>query len=225
MKILVLHGQKHKGSTWNVTRLFLEKLVTESDEVDEFFVNDLPDCCGCFTCILRDEAKCPHRDVYGPIIEAFEAADVVVAETPNYCFGMTGQLKTFLDHMAYRWIPHRPLPAMQRKVGVVICTTAGSGAGTAARQVARQLFWMGVPKTYRYALGVQASCWEDVQPVRKSQAEKHTERLAGRVRKKLPGVHRGIRQWFLFQIMGFMQSKDMGNPTDKAYWQANGWIK
>jgi len=41
---------------------------------------------------------------------------------------MSGQLKTFFDHMAYRWISHRPHPSMKNKIGVAISTTAGAGA-------------------------------------------------------------------------------------------------
>ena len=36
MKIAVLHGQKHHGSTWNVTRLLLDLLISEDDEYNEF---------------------------------------------------------------------------------------------------------------------------------------------------------------------------------------------
>ncbi|HEY8391580.1 MAG TPA: NAD(P)H-dependent oxidoreductase, partial [Capillibacterium sp.] len=42
--------------------------------------------------------------------------------------GMTGQLKTFLDHMGYRWLPHRPHPQMFRKIGLAVSTAAGAGA-------------------------------------------------------------------------------------------------
>ena len=66
MKIAVLHGQKHHGSTWNATRLLLDQLGAST--CDEFFVNDIPDCIGCFTCVLNDEEKCPHRSLIKPII-------------------------------------------------------------------------------------------------------------------------------------------------------------
>lgn len=225
MKILVLHGQKHHGSTWNITKMFLDGLVKKDDTLDEFFVNDLPDCNGCFNCILRDENTCPHRDVYGPIIEAFEAADIVVVESPNYCFGMTGQLKTFFDHMAYRWIVHRPLPSMNYKLGVVFCTTAGTGAGVAARQIKRQLTWLGIPKVYTCHPGVAASCWEDVSPETKNRITKHVARLSKTVRTKQPKVRKNIKTWFLYQFTGYLQSSNMGTPVDKAYWQQQGWIK
>lgn len=55
-------------------------------------------------------------------------------DTPNYCMGMTGQLKTFFDHMAYRWLSHSPLGAMQNKIAIAVSTTAGAGAGVATQE-------------------------------------------------------------------------------------------
>lgn len=72
MKIAVLHGQKHHGSTWNTTRLLLDSLIAAEDECIEFFANDIPDCVGCFTCIMNDEEKYPHRSVTKPVIQAIE---------------------------------------------------------------------------------------------------------------------------------------------------------
>ncbi|MDO5520930.1 MAG: NAD(P)H-dependent oxidoreductase [bacterium] len=49
-------------------------------------------------------------------------------DSPCYCMGMTGALKSFLDHLAYLWLSHRPHPQMFHKVGVVISCAGGAGA-------------------------------------------------------------------------------------------------
>jgi len=224
MKIAVLHGQKHHGSTWNVTKLLLDELVLDKDELTEFFVNDLPDCIGCFTCILRDEEKCPHSSITNPIITAIEQADVVIMETPNYCMGMTGQLKTFFDHMAYRWFSHRPLEDMKHKIGVAISTTAGMGAGAATKQIEKQLFWWGIPKTYRLNATVLAASWNDVKPEIKEKIIIKAKKLAIKIRKKHTHVRWGIRHKIVFKMMGGMQKAGFGNPKDAAYWKEQGWI-
>ena len=41
MKITVIHGQKHHGSTWNTTKLLIDALITQGDECTELFVNDM----------------------------------------------------------------------------------------------------------------------------------------------------------------------------------------
>jgi len=120
MKITAIHGQKRHGNTWNATRLLLDSLISENDECNEFFVNDIPNCTRCFTCFLDDEEKCPHRSFTKPIIQSIEQSDVIIAETPTYCLGMTGQLKNFFDHMAYRYISHRPWDEMKNKAVIPI---------------------------------------------------------------------------------------------------------
>lgn len=224
MKIAVLHGQKHHGSTWNTTRLLLDQLVSEGDAYDEFFVNDMPDCIGCFTCILKDEEKCPHRSMTKPIIEAIEKADIFIVDTPNYCMGMTGQLKTFFDHMAYRWLSHRPLGTMKNKIAIAVSTTAGAGAGAATKQIARQLFWWGIPKVYRLNAAVAASKWDDVKPKTKLEIGQKAIKIAKKVNKKHGKIHRGLRQMILFKLMGGMQKSGLGTPKDAAYWKEQGWI-
>lgn len=36
MKIVVLHGQSHKGSTYNITKLFIENISDDDTELVEF---------------------------------------------------------------------------------------------------------------------------------------------------------------------------------------------
>lgn len=39
---------------------------------------------------------------------------------------MSGAMKNLMDHLAYRWVTHRPHGSMFRKVGVVVCSSAGA---------------------------------------------------------------------------------------------------
>lgn len=224
MKITVVHGQKHHGSTWNATRLLLDSLVSEGDECNEFFVYDIPNCIGCFTCFLDDEEKCPHRSFTKPIVQSIEQSDIIIAETPTYCLGMTGQLKNFFDHMAYRYMSHRPLDEMKNKVGIAVSTAAGAGAGTAAKRIAGQMFWWGIPKVYRLKQTVATAKWDDVKPKTKSKIKQKAMRIAKKAKRKLKRVRRGPRQMFLFKIMGIMQKSGFGTPKDASYWKEHGWI-
>jgi len=224
MKITILHGQKHHGSTWNTTLLLLDHLISADDECNEFFVNDIPNCIGCFTCILEDEEKCPHRSLTKPIIQAIEQSDILIVATPNYCMGMTGQLKTFFDHMAYRWMSHRPLGEMRSKLAIAVSTTAGVGAGVATKQIAKQLFWWGIPKVYRLNSAVAASKWDDVKPKIKLSIEQKAMKIAKKVKKNRRKAGRGLYQKFIFKMMGIIQKKGLGTPKDASYWKEQGWI-
>ncbi len=224
MKIVVLHGQSHRGSTWNVTQMLLDELRGQADTVFEFCANDAKPCAGCFACITKDEALCPHRAVLGPVIEAIEQADVVIAESPNYCMGMSGQLKTVFDHMAYRWMSHRPHAAMRGKVGVAISTTAGVGAAAVTKSIAQQFFWWGVPKTYRLHFAVSAMRWGDVSPARKAAIAKRVQKTAAQVKQAAGRARPGLKTTLVFNIMRAQQKGGAWNPADKKHWEENGWI-
>ena len=74
-------------------------------------ITGIDDCIGCFQCIIKGEESCPHYDQVSAVMKALEAADVIIIDSPTYVMNVTGQLKTFFDHMAYRWISHRPHPS------------------------------------------------------------------------------------------------------------------
>jgi len=224
MKIAVLHGQNHKGNTFYITSRLLGSLNVNPEEIKEFYTNDLPSCTGCLTCILKDEELCPHRALVGPIIEAIEQADVIIAESPNYCMDMSGQLKTFFDHMAYRWMSHRPHPAMRHKIGVAISTTAGSGAKRTAKSIERQMFWWHIGKTYRITAIVGGEkLWKEESKVREKINLK-IEDTVKRIRRKLGRVRPGGRSKIIFEMMRGMQKGKAYNPADQKYWQDNEWI-
>jgi len=224
MKIVVLHGQSHKGSAWHITRLLLDELGEKTDSVAEFETNDIKPCIGCFSCMARDEALCPHRAVVGPIIEAIEQADIVIAGSPNYCMGMSGQMKILFDHMAYRWMSHRPHAAMKRKIGIAVSTTAGIGAKKAAKDIARQMFWWGMAKTYRIGFAVAAMAWAEVKDEKRHKISSQIKKYARQIKKSLGKTKPGIKSRFIFSIMKAQQKGNVWNPVDRKHWEDNGWI-
>lgn len=226
MRIIVLHGQMHKGSTYNITKLFLDKLSDKDTEITEFFMpkNTPSFCVGCFNCFIKGEEKCPHADIVQPVAKAIEEADLLILESPCYVCGMSGQLKTFLDHMAYRWMPHRPHPKMFNKVGLVISTAAGAGTGKVTKALADNLFYWGVPKIYHYGKNVGALSWEAVKLEKKAQIEREVIRISAKILGRLYKVKPGIKTKALFKIMQMSQKSNNWNITDKEYWVKNGWL-
>lgn len=224
MKITVLHGQNHKGSTWNITKLLLDELVTETDTVLEFNTNDLNSCSGCFICIFKDEALCPHRSIVGPMIEAVEQADIVIIESPNYCMGMSGQLKIFFDHMAYRWMSHRPHAAMKQKIGVAISTTAGVGARKVTKDITQQMFWWGIGKTYRVPFVVAAKNWIEVTDDKKDRITNRIRKCSQSIKKSIGKVKPALKSQFIFGMMKVQQKKNSWNPVDRKHWEDMGWL-
>lgn len=150
MRIVVLHGQSHKGSTYHLAKLFCDKL---GGEVTEFFLpRDFGAfCVGCSQCFSKSEQLCPHADQLWPITEALDAADVIVLASPVYVYHVTGPMKALLDHYGYRWMVHRPQEGMFFKQAVCLSTAAGAGTRRTNQDLADSAFFWGIAKIHRYA--------------------------------------------------------------------------
>ena len=66
MRIVMIHGQNHEGSTGMTARALAEK---DGGETREFFLPrdcDRP-CRGCYTCFQTELRKCPHYRELEPL--------------------------------------------------------------------------------------------------------------------------------------------------------------
>ena len=129
MKIVMIHGQNHKGNTWNVANILLQDITCEK-EVKEFFLpKDLNHfCIGCYNCV-EGRDKCPFWEDKKTIDDAVKEADLLILTTPNYCMMPSASMKAFLDLFFTNWLSHKPYEEMFRKRAVVISTAAGARCG------------------------------------------------------------------------------------------------
>ena len=226
MNIAVIHGQMHKGSTYHVTELLWKQIAGPEDTITEFFLGkDAPGyCIGCYQCFLKGEDACPHQEKVQPIAKALKEASIIIVDSPCYVCNMTGQLKTLFDHLAYMWMSHRPDPSMFHKIGVVISTTAGIGAGKTTKCMKDNLSFWGVPKIHRVAIPVAALKWDDVKAKKKEDIAKKMEKLAKRLHRERGHVSNGIVFKILFNLMKMSQVNNDWNPTDRGHWVKNGWL-
>ena len=219
MKITLIHGQNHKGSTYHTARMTAEKL---GGSIKEFF---LPkdcgaDCLGCFTCMEKGREFCPHAGQAGAIFDSMLSADVIIIGSPTYAMEMSGQLKSFFDHLFSAWLSHRPEQAMFSKTAVVVSTAAGAGMNGVTKSMAKQLFYLGVPKVYRLPVRAAAMRWEDVKDKEKINAK--AEKIA---RKVINARARpGIKLKFMFSMMRQMQKNNDWAPLEKQHWEDRGWL-
>lgn len=119
MKIVIIHGQSHKGSTYHIAHMLAEKI---SSDIKEFFLpKDFGEfCVGCTKCFTESETKCPHYENLKPLTDTMDEANVIILASPVYVFHATGAMKAFLDHYGYRWMVHSPEESMFKKQGVCI---------------------------------------------------------------------------------------------------------
>lgn len=223
MKVAMINGQNHKGSTYHIGRILAEK-ITRPEHIEEIFLpRDMPYfCVGCAQCFMESEQKCPHYASLEPLTKIMDAADVLIFTSPVYVFHVTGSMKAFLDHYGYRWMVHRPDEKMFRKQAVVISTAAGGGMKSTCKDMADSCFYWGIPKTYRYGVGVRAISWDGVPEKIKQQISRKTDCLANTVVNRAGKVQLGLKAKSLLGIMSVVQKKGF-NSADRQYWQQKGW--
>ncbi len=224
MKIVMINGQNHKGSTYNIGRMLAEKIGSDEEIVEFFLPRDLDHfCLGCYTCI-DDDTKCPFYEEKNRIMTEVEAADILIFTTPTYCMRSSAPMKSFLDLTFNYWMSHRPRKCMFTKKAVVISTAAGTGAKKAVKDVSSALFYWGIPCIYEYGISVQAMNWNGVSEKKKQKIEKDTERIAGRLLRK-KHVKAGVKTKAMFSMMRMMQKADFGSgEADRMYWERHGWL-
>lgn len=221
MKITVIHGQNHKGSTYHLAHSLAEKL---NGEITEFFLpKDFGEfCVGCTACFCKDETFCPHYEKLSPITKAIDAADVIILASPVYVFHATGAMKTLLDHYGWRWMVHRPEEKMFLKQAVCVSTAAGMGMGSTDKDMADSLFWWGVGKIYKYGVAVNEISWDRVKDSKRQAADRKLSALANKIRRRVGRIKPSLKTRLFFAVMRIMQ-KHGWNEADMKYWNEKGW--
>ena len=224
MKIVVINGQNHKGSSRNTGELLVSNISGEKTVREYFLPRDLNHfCAGCLACLEGPE-RCPYWPEKQPLIQDMLEADLLVFTSPNYCMMPSAPMKAFLDLFFTNWMSHRPLKEMFFKRAVVITTAAGAGAKKAAKLVADNLTNWGVPEIHTYSALVGATNWGMVPAGKKARIERDMQKLARRLsRRKKVSV--GLKTRILFRFFGGMQKAGWGaSPAEKQYWTENGWL-
>lgn len=223
MKITIIHGQSHEGSTCHIARMLAEKI---NGEVTEFFLpRDFGEfCVGCTLCFGESEIKCPHFEKLSPITRAMDDADVIILASPVYVYHVTGAMKAFLDHYGWRWMVHRPEEKMFSKQAVCISTAAGAGMKSTNQDMAHSTFFWGIAKTYQYGIAVMETSWEKVSLKKKRVIEKKLMRLSKKIQKKQGHVKPPVKTKLFFNVMRIMQRRGW-NEADVNYWRDKGWTE
>lgn len=224
MKIVIIHGQNHKGSSYNIGRMVVDKIQAEKDITEFFLPRDLNHfCVGCYNCV-EDESTCPFYEEKKKIMDAVEAADLLVFTTPTYGMRASAPMKSFIDMTFTYWMVHKPRKCMFEKKALVVSTAAGSGMKSAMKDITNTLLYWGVPYVKTYGVAVQAMNWKSVAEKKKEAIEKQTDKLASQLsNERKPRV--GIKTKVLFAMMRMMQKAGMGSsPREMQYWEEQGWF-
>ena len=224
MKIVIINGQNHKGSTWNIANLLLQKLPGEKEVKENFLPRDLNHfCSGCYACLEARE-RCPYWREKEPMLHQMRETDLLILTSPNYCMMPSAPMKAFLDLFFTNWMSHKPLREMFSKRAVVISSAAGAGAKKSAKLIGNNLANWGIPEIHLYAAVVNAMNWDMVPSGKKARMEKDMDKLARQLSRR-GKVTVGLKTRILFWFYGGMQKAGWGaSPEEKQYWIENGWL-
>ena len=225
MRVVAIHGTERKESTYHIARQFIEGLEVSEDKVQEFFLpKDAPNFCrGCFQC-FTDFKKCPDYRYIHPIVQAMEEADLLILTSPVYVYHVTGQMKAFLDHLGYQWMPHQPNQTMFSKQALIISTAAGGGTKSTIKDLTDNMWYWGVAKVYTYGVNVAAANWKGVSGKKKAHIQKQVNRLAMKIKSERNRIKPSLKVKGLYYIMRSMQKKFGFSEADVEYWKKQGWL-
>lgn len=223
MKITIIHGQSHNGTTCHIARSLAEKL---GGQVTEFFLpRDFGEMCiGCTVCINRDEKLCPHYKKLAPITEAVDQADVLIMESPVYVYHVTSAMKAWLEHYGWRWLLHRPEESMFRKQVVCIATAAGGGQKSTCQDMADSASFWGAARIYQYGAVVRAMKWDGVTDKTRAKLERDTTALAAKIKADQGRKKPCLKTRLLFPVMSMIVKK-RPDSADYDYWKNKGWLE
>ena len=230
MKITVINGTEKHGIAYRLKENFLQNF--HGAEITEFYLpKDCPSfCVGCTNCFLKGENNCKDFNYVNRIEKSLICADLIVMTSPSYVMHTTGAMKALLDHLAYRWMPHRPLPEMFGKRAVIITQCLGAGAKSAAKDIKHSLSWWGISKigVFNGTL-MQDIFWDNLSVKRRKKLINKINRLA----RKFSNInytkpaHTKLITKIKFLLCRFIQKqvrKSGGGSLDCQYWEEHGWL-
>lgn len=126
--LIVLSGRKKDSITRQVAEMFIDKVKQNAHEelsVEYIVLKNVnvQHCIGCEQCFNTGSCVMKNDDMPGILDKMLEADSIFIA-TPVYLNHITGELKSFLDRMAF-WTH---LFRLRGKYGGVIVTTSNSGS-------------------------------------------------------------------------------------------------
>ena len=112
-KIIVIDGGPRKNfNTASMLQKFAEGAMSLSDKIEVKTVRlyglDYKGCMSCMACKVKGKASniCKFKDALTPVLEEIAEADGLALGSPIYFGDVTGQMRTFLERLAFPWLSY-----------------------------------------------------------------------------------------------------------------------
>ena len=130
-KIIIIDGGPRKNfNTASMLQKFAEGAMSVSDQIEVKTVRlyglDYKGCMSCMACKIKGKASnvCQFKDALTPVLEEIAEADGLALGSPIYFGDVTGQMRTFLERLAFPWLSYNDYSMMApKRMPVVLMET------------------------------------------------------------------------------------------------------
>lgn len=232
MKIAVINGTEKHGVTYMLKELFLDNFRSNAEITEYYLPKDCPEfCLGCTSCFMRGENTCKDYIYINVIEKSLLQADLIIMTSPAYVMHATGAMKALLDHLGYRWMPHRPAAEMFGKRAVVITQCLGAGAKSTAKDIKHSLSWWGISKIGIFKGRLMNDIiWNKIPETKRKKLTYGINKLSGKffnIDYSKP-AHTKLLTKIKFSFCRMIQKqvrKNGAGGLDNEYWLNNGWLE
>jgi multimeric flavodoxin WrbA len=112
-KIIIIDGGPRRNmNTAQMLRKVAEGALSLGDKVEvktiRLYDLDYKGCMSCMACKIKGRASnvCKFKDALTPVLEEISQADALVLGSPIYFGDVTGQMRTFLERLAFPWLSY-----------------------------------------------------------------------------------------------------------------------
>ncbi|MFX0125530.1 MAG: flavodoxin family protein [Candidatus Hodarchaeota archaeon] len=223
MEILIILGARKNGNSYHTSFAMIQEMNRLGQVNAEFlFLRDynLKLCLGCRTCFDKGESSCPRKDDLLSIVEKIKKADGVIFVSPVYVSDVSGEMKNFIDRLAY--VTHRP--TFFTKCSYIVTTTHSAGIKHTTNTLGAATFAWGFHHVGSLGLKI---------PTVKGPPDltKYRKRIKKAATKFYTAIHKEhFRSPSLLSLAVFkVQQRTNGNPQfqetlDYSYWNSNGYL-
>lgn len=128
--VIIDGGPRVNYNTASMLQKFAEGACSVSSEIDVNMVRlyslAYKGCWSCMVCKLKDKASnvCKFKDALTPVLEDIAEADGLVLGSPIYFGDVTGQMRAFLERLAFPWLSYNDYSlTAPKKIPVVLVET------------------------------------------------------------------------------------------------------
>ena len=130
-KIVIIDGGPRKNfNTASMLQKFADGASSVSNDIEvktvRLYGMDYKGCMSCMGCKIKGKASnvCKFKDPLTPVLEEIAGADGLVLGSPIYFGDVTGQMRTFLERLAFPWLSYNDYSlTAARKMPVVLMET------------------------------------------------------------------------------------------------------